>query len=191
LSTIPGEVLDFWFDRAVEALWFDRNDALDARIRQRFADTLAAAARGQLDHWAATPEGWLALLIVLDQFSRNIYRDDARAWQADAKAQAIAAAGIARGDDQSLSPLQRMFAYLPLEHAEHLALQRRSVQLFETLVASSREGERSQFEDFLDYARRHHDVIHRFGRFPHRNAVLGRENTAAEQAYLASPGAGF
>lgn len=191
MSTTPGEVLEFWFDRTVEALWFDRNDALDAQIRQRFGETLAAAARGELDHWTATPEGWLALLIVLDQFSRNIYRDDARAWRADARAQAIAVAGIARGDDRQLTPLQRLFVYLPLEHAENLALQQHCVDLFEKLVASLPGADRSRFEDFLDYARRHHDVIHRFGRFPHRNAVLGRENTAAEQAYLASPGAGF
>lgn len=191
MSATPGDVLDFWFDHAVETLWFERNDALDAQIRERFGETLAAATRGERDDWTATPEGWLALLIVLDQFSRNIYRNDARAWQADAKAQAIALAGIARGDDQRLSPLQRLFAYMPLEHAEHLALQQHCVHLFERLVASLPHAERPPFEDFLGYARRHHDVIQRFGRFPHRNAVLGRENTAAEQAYLASPGAGF
>jgi uncharacterized protein (DUF924 family) len=189
--TTPGEVLDFWFDRAVEARWFDRDDAFDEQIRQRFGDTLVAAARGVLDHWAATPDGWLALLIVLDQFSRNIHRDDARAWEADAKAQAVALSGIARGVDQQLTPQQRLFAYLPLEHAEDLALQQHCVHLFEQLVASLPHTERSSFEGFLDYARRHHDVIHRFGRFPHRNAVLGRENTAAEQVYLASSGAGF
>jgi uncharacterized protein (DUF924 family) len=187
----PKEVLEFWFDPAAEVHWFDRDEAFDAHVRQRFGATLEAAERDELDDWAATPEGWLALLIVLDQFSRNIYRDDARAWSSDPKAQALALAGIARGDDQQLTPLQRLFAYLPLEHAEDMTLQRHCVQLFERLVARLSAGQRAQFENFLDYARRHHDVIERFGRFPHRNAVLGRPDTEAEQAYLARPGAGF
>ncbi|MDG2540027.1 DUF924 domain-containing protein [Dyella jiangningensis] len=187
----PEEVLGFWFDPAAEVHWFDRDNAFDAHVRERFGAALKAAADGELDGWSATPEGWLALLIVLDQFSRNIYRDDARAWAYDAKAQALALAGIARGDDQRLAPLRRLFAYLPLEHAENLALQRHCVQLFERLVDPLPAGQRAQFENFLDYARRHHDVIERFGRFPHRNAVLGRPDTDAEQAYLAQPGSGF
>ncbi|WP_201316057.1 DUF924 family protein [Dyella sp. EPa41] len=187
----PEDVLEFWFDPAAEVHWFDRDDAFDAHVRERFGAALDAAVRGELDGWEATPEGWLALLIVLDQFSRNIYRDDARAWSHDAKAQALALAGVARGDDQRLAPLRRLFAYLPLEHAEDLSLQRHCVQLFERLVEPLSAGQRAQFENFLDYARRHHDVIERFGRFPHRNAVLGRPSTDAEQAYLARPGSGF
>ncbi len=191
MPTTPMDVLDFWFDVASEAVWFDNDKAFDARVRLRFGDTLEGAARGQLDHWTATPTGWLALLIVLDQFSRNIHRGDARAWAADAQAQAIALAGIARGDDLRLSPLQRLFAYLPLEHAEDRSLQRRSVDLFEQLLAQSPASERARYEDFLDYARRHRDVIDRFGRFPHRNAALGRTSTPAETEYLARPGTGF
>lgn len=191
MSVTPEEVLDFWFDPAARPHWFERNDAFDARIRQRFGEALRAAARGDLDDWTATPRGWLALLIVLDQFSRNIHRDDARAWAADTKSQAVALAGIARGDDQRLEPMQRLFAYLPLEHAENLALQHHCVHLFEKLAAHMPEDGREPFDGFLDYARRHHDVINRFGRFPHRNAVLGRPSTPDEQAYLAQPGSGF
>ncbi|WP_430391465.1 DUF924 family protein [Dyella sp. 20L07] len=191
MQVTPTDVLNFWFDSAAQAHWFARDDAFDAQIRERFGDTLEAAAQGKLDHWAGDPEGWLALLVVLDQFSRNIYRDDARAWAADDMAQAIALAGIARGDDQQLTPEQRLFVYLPLEHAEDRSLQQHCVRLFEQLVAQLPFSERGRFEGFLDYARRHHDVIDRFGRFPHRNAVLGRRDTPAEQVYLASPGAGF
>ncbi|WP_114239004.1 DUF924 family protein [Dyella sp. C9] len=191
MRSTPTDVLEFWFDPVAEACWFERNEAFDARIRQRFGDTWVAAVRGELDDWAATPEGWLALLIVLDQFSRNLHRDDARAWAADGQAQALARAGIARGDDQRLLPLQRLFAYLPLEHAEDAALQRLCVQLFHQLAEQQTGVDRHRFEGFLDYARRHHDVIDTFGRFPHRNAVLGRASTPAEQDYLASPGAGF
>ncbi|WP_266180615.1 DUF924 family protein [Dyella humicola] len=191
MPTTPKDVLDFWFDAAAEAVWFDNDQVFDARIRDRFGDVLEAAARGELDHWTATPGGWLALLIVLDQFSRNIHRSDARAWAADAKAQAMALAGIARGDDLRLSPLQRLFAYLPLEHAEDSALQQRSVDLFGQLLAQSPASEQVRYEDFLDYARRHRDVIDRFGRFPHRNAALGRTSTPEEREYLTRPGSGF
>lgn len=191
MSPTPADVLDFWFDSAGEARWFEQSDAFDAIIRERFGETLAAARRGELDTWAQSPEGWLALLIVRDQFSRNLYRDDARAWADDAATQAIALEGMARGYDRQLPPLQRVFAYLPLEHAESLGLQKHCVRLFETLAASQPAFDRARFENFLDYARRHHDVIDRFGRFPHRNAVLGRADTPAEQAYLATPGSGF
>jgi len=191
MSVTPEEVLDFWFDPAARPRWFERDGDFDASVRQRFGPTLEAAAHGQLDDWAATPRGWLALLIVLDQFSRNIHRDDARAWSADPTSQTIALVGIARGDDQRLEPLQRLFVYLPLEHAEDLALQQHCVHLFERLLAQMPEDGREPFQGFLDYARRHHDVINRFGRFPHRNAVLGRSSTPEEAAYLAQPGSGF
>lgn len=191
MPTTPMDVLDFWFNATSEAAWFDNDSAFDARIRGRFSDTLEAAALGQLDHWTGTPAGWLALLIVLDQFSRNIHRGDARAWAADAKAQAIALAGLARGDDLRLSPLWRLFAYLPLEHAEDVSLQVRSVDLFEQLLVQSPASEQVRYEDFLVYARRHRDMIDRFGRFPHRNAALGRISTPEEREYLAQPGSGF
>jgi len=191
VPSTPTDVLDFWFDSASEAHWFERSDAFDATVRERFGPTLEAARRGDLDHWAQNPAGWLALLIVRDQFSRNLYRDDARAWSDDPATQVIALDGIARGFDLQLPPLRRIFAYMPLEHAESSVLQRHCVGLFERLVASQPTAARARFQDFLDYARRHHDVIDRFGRFPHRNAILGRADTPAEQAYLATPGSGF
>jgi uncharacterized protein (DUF924 family) len=191
MSPTAEAVLAFWFAEENAARWFAADAAFDAQIRTRFGAVAAAAAGGQLDGWTRTPLGWLALLILLDQFSRNLHRNDAAAWAQDQKALKLALAGIERGDDRALPPLQRVFAYLPLEHAEDLAVQQRSVALFEALCAESGAEQRATFEGFLDYARRHRDVIARFGRFPHRNAVLGRPSTAQEAIYLAQPGAGF
>ena len=185
------EVLAFWFAEGQTEHWFASSTAFDAQIRLRFDATVDAASAGQLDNWAHTPDGWLALLIVLDQFRRNLYRRDARAWAYDEKALALALAGIARGDDQQLLPLQRVFAYLPLEHAEDLVMQNRCVELFEQLCASVELEQRKPLLGFLDYARRHRQVIKQFGRFPHRNAALGRASNRAESAYLAVPGARF
>ena len=185
------EILDFWFDPAYAAYWFAADDQFDQQIRQRFGAEAEVAALGQLDDWTAGAESWLALLILLDQFPRNLYRGDARAWKADVKAQRIVLSGLDAGFDQSLPPLQRVFAYLPLEHAENMGLQHRSVALFEALHAQVGADERERFGEFLDYARRHREVIARFGRFPHRNAALGRANTPDEAHYLAQPGAGF
>jgi uncharacterized protein (DUF924 family) len=185
------DVLDFWFAEAGAAHWFAADATFDAQIRERFGEAVEAAANGRLDDWAGTPSGWLALLIVLDQFPRNLYRNDPRAWVADARAQRAALSGLARGDDRQLPAMQRLFAYLPLEHAEDSALQRRSVALFEALLAEAEPKQRQPFEDYLGYARRHCEVIARFGRFPHRNAALGRTDTPEETLYLAQPGAGF
>ncbi len=183
------DVLDFWFANADH--WFIPNADFDAKIRAQFGQVATDAANGDLDAWTSTPSGWLALLILLDQFPRNVYRGDARAWAQDDKAQRVALSGIARGEDRQLPVMQRVFAYLPLEHAEDSALQRRSVALFEALCVAVPSDERERFEGFLDYARRHRDVIERFGRFPHRNAALGRVSNAEESNYLAQPGAGF
>jgi uncharacterized protein (DUF924 family) len=183
------DVLDFWFEPAHEASWFDRDEVFDAGIRARFGALHAAAARGELGAWATSPAGWLALLIVLDQFSRNLYRGEAGAFACDAQAQRIALAGLARGFDTELPPLQRMFAYLPLEHAEDRALQDRCVDLFAGLCAEA-PGE-GRYANYLDYAHRHRAVIERFGRFPHRNTALGRQSTDEEVHYLAQAGAGF
>ncbi len=187
----PQDVLDFWFADASRAHWFAPDANFDQEIRQRFGTSVIQAAGDELDGWTSTPPGWLALLILLDQFPRNLYRNDARAWAQDVKAQRVALSGLERGDDRKLPFLQRVFAYLPLEHAEDSALQRHSVSLFESLCAAAPADERKKFEGFLDYAQRHREVIERFGRFPHRNAVLGRVNTDEEIIYLARPGAGF
>ena len=191
MQTTARDVLDFWFDAAHAAHWFVASATFDAQIRERFADAMQQAADGRLEHWAATPTGWLALLILLDQFPRNLYRHDPRAWATDHDAQRIALSGLSRGDDRQLPAIQRVFAYLPLEHAEDRALQQHSVELFELLRADVPAESRAKFDGFLDYARRHHEVVEQFGRFPHRNAVLGRTSSADEMAYLALPGAGF
>lgn len=185
------DVLDFWFADTSTAHWFVADAAFDAQIRERFGGAADTAANGRLDGWADSPPGWLALLLLLDQFPRNLYRGDSRAWAQDASAQRIALSGIARGDDRRLPPLQRVFAYLPLEHAEDKALQRQSAAWFEALCAEAPPPQHERFGEFLDYARRHRDVIARFGRFPHRNAVLGRTSTPEETIYLAQPGSGF
>ncbi len=190
-SAAPDDVLRFWFADGNAARWFVRDDGFDAAIRQQFAPVVGAAGDGRLQRWTRTPEGWLALLIVLDQFPRNLYRDDARAFACDARALSTALQGLERGDDLLLPVLHRAFAYLPLEHAEDLAMQDRSVGLFSALCAAAGPQHRAQAGQFLDYAQRHREVIARFGRFPHRNATLGRASTLAEQAYLVEPGAGF
>lgn len=182
----PDDVLDFWFAGNPcqhREVWFKKNADFDSACAG-FADALVAAKRGELDHWADTPRGALALIILLDQVSRNLHRGSPDAFAADARARELARHAVARGFDQEVGPVERIFFYLPFEHSEDLADQKESVRLFAALQAEL-GGET------LDSAERHCDVIRRFGRFPHRNAVLGRANTAEEEAYLAEFGAGF
>ena len=195
-----ADVLRFWLGAypldagamlGVQRQWFRKDEAFDARLREDFGATIAAARAGRLDRWADTAEGRLALLIVLDQFTRNAFRGQPDSFAGAAQALALALAGIERGHDQALPPMARLFCYLPLEHAEDLALQQRSVALFAALRDAPGAEPRAFFDGTLDYARKHQDVIARFGRFPHRNAILGRTSTPQEQAYLAQPGAGF
>jgi uncharacterized protein (DUF924 family) len=184
-------VLTFWFDPAHRDKWWATDPSFDALIRERFAAVVDAATGDRLAEWSNTPSGWLALLIVLDQFPRNLHRRDARAWRHDRRAQQLAAWGIDEGYDLQLPAIQRVFAYMPLEHAEDAGMQDRCVALFEALCADLPPEERDHYRGFLNYARRHQAVIARFGRFPHRNALLGRADTPEEAAYLAEPGAGF
>lgn len=196
----PQDVLTFWFgaqplDEAamlgVQQQWFKKSERFDEQIRQRLGATLVAALAGQLDHWADDAEGRLALIVVLDQFTRNAFRGQPASFAGDLQALALALEGLDRGDDQRLPPLARTFFYLPLEHSEELALQQRSVQLFDTL-RSQGEGEVGKtLAVAADYAHKHLAVIDQFGRFPHRNAILGRTSTPQELDYLAQPGAGF
>jgi uncharacterized protein (DUF924 family) len=177
----PEEVLHFWFDgdpSRHREVWFERNLEFDQSCT-RFADALHAARHGAYDHWTATTRGTLALVILLDQFSRNLHRNSPEAFAADIKALAIARAAIARGVDRALGPVERMFLYMPFMHAENLADQDEGVRLFTSL------GEES-----VRYAIHHREVIRRFGRFPHRNAALGRVSTEEEAEYLAQPDAG-
>jgi uncharacterized protein (DUF924 family) len=186
------DVLDVWFSDGPDSarpVWFRRDDAFDAELRSRFAALLDPAREGELDDWAGTPDGALALLLLLDQLPRNLHRGTSRAFAADAHARRIARHAVMdRHLDLHLTPTQRVFLYLPFEHAEDRAAQDLSVALFEGLrdhpVHAAPDGS-------IAYAWRHRDVICRFGRFPHRNAVLGRASTPAEEAYLAQPGAGF
>lgn len=183
----PQDVLAFWFGPPGEALafrqqWFKRDNEFDAAIRSRFLAAVEAALLGELDHWADGPDGALALVIVLDQFPRNLFRGSARAFAGDEAARRHATQALTQGWVQSLAPLQRLFVYLPFEHSESLADQDRSVALTRPWQ------DQPDFAGFYDYAVRHRDAIRRFGRFPHRNAVLGRESTTREAAWIAEHG---
>jgi uncharacterized protein (DUF924 family) len=195
-----ADVLDFWFGpRGSNAeiagrqhkLWFGKSPANDQAVIDRFGDTLPAAAASRLDHWMATPRGRLALVIVLDQFPHHIHRDQPQAFATDPQALALSLAALDDGEDKMLSPIERVFLYLPLEHAESLAIQARAVALFEALATEAAADERALFDGFLDYAIKHREVVARFGRFPHRNAILGRPSTAEEIEFLKQPGSRF
>ena len=173
----PVEVLTFWFAPDVQPLWFAATPDFDEQLRARFLATYRAAAAGQLTDWDTTTEGALALVIVLDQFPLNLFRGQPESFATEAAARAVADRAIARGFDQALPPEQRQFLYLPFMHSEALTDQARSMRLYQ----------QPGLEDSLHFARHHRDLIARFGRFPHRNAILGRTSTAEELAYLASP----
>lgn len=186
-------VFDFWFGARGtpdhgqrRQAWFAKDPGFDAGIRTRFGGLIAAALAGTLDAWAAHADGALARLLLLDQFTRNSFRDTPQAFAGDELALAAARAMCASGQDLQLPPLQRAFAYLPFEHAESLAAQDESVRLFTALVAVD-----GTLADMLDYAMRHRAVIARFGRFPHRNGILGRVSTEEERAFLLQPGSRF
>ncbi len=177
------EVLDFWFVETAPAQWFQKNDVFDDIIRERFAAVYDMAKNGIFDSWKKDADGCLALCVVLDQFPRNMFRDDPKAFATDAQALTIASHAIKKGFDQVLTPVKRRFIYLPFEHSENLEHQQLSVELFGSM----------QYEDPLgyEYALRHLRVIEQFGRFPHRNTILGRVSTPQELRYLGEPGAGF
>lgn len=188
-------ILEFWFgterdDLAVfnaqGSLWFASNPELDAEIKQRFGADVEAAARGELEHLTSQPRGRLAVIILLDQFTRNIYRGTGLAFASDHVALKHCRAAIASKQDEALRRVERPFAYMPLMHAEDLAAQDEALQVFERLVGTA-DGELKRcFENNLKFAHLHRDLIVRFGRFPHRNALLGRENTPEENEYLAA-----
>ncbi len=182
-------VLDFWFGNAVEprAEWFRKDDAFDTQIRQRFGATLDAALSGALDAWhTESNPAALARVVVLDQFTRNAFRDTARAFAGDAQALAAARHMVLHGRDQQLDPLHRLFVYLPFEHSESLVDQHECLRLMEQLAQDD-----ARMADYPRWARSHLDIVERFGRFPHRNAALGRASTAEEMAFLMQPGSSF
>ena len=193
-------ILGFWFsanpdgttlaeDRA--ALWWSKNSQVDEEIRARFESTVKLAGEGKLDLWLGEPQGRLALIILTDQFPRNIYRDSPQAFAFDAQALKCSLEGIELGVDQLLRPFERVFFYLPLEHSERLEHQERSVRMFSDLVTIVAPNQREIFENYLDLAIRHRDIVARFGRFPHRNEILSRPSTPEELDFLAQPGSSF
>lgn len=194
-------LLRFWFDldandeQAIERAmrrWFFSTEADDKLLASRFGELAEAAADGELDAFAATPRGRLALIILLDQLPRSLYRGTPRAFATDGKALDLALEGLAAGFPETLTPLERMFFLMPLQHAESRAVQRLSVDTFEALAASDLpEALAATFARTAEFARLHRDIIERFGRFPHRNRTLGRSSTAAEREFLDSGGPSF
>jgi uncharacterized protein (DUF924 family) len=188
----PQEVLDLWFGREGEEgygefreAWFNRDPEFDREIRDRFELVYEQAAAGRLDHWKSEARSCLALIVVLDQFPRNMYRGDARMYAADEKAREAARHAVEHAYDRELSPYGRLFMYLPFEHSEELDDQRLSVELFRGLATEMGS------EDLLGYAVRHLEIVERFGRFPHRNEILGRRTTPEETKFLSGPDSSF
>lgn len=177
----PGDILDFWFGELTPEQWYKASETLDAEIALRFSGVHAAAARCELSAWRETPEGRLAEIIVLDQFSRNIHRGTAAAFAQDALALALAQEAMRSGADAALPAAQRAFLYLPFMHSESALIHEAALLLFD----------QPGLENNLNFERQHKAIIDRFGRYPHRNAVLGRVSTAEEVAFLATPGSSF
>ena len=196
----PATVLEFWFGpaagdtvtaQAQQKLWWSKNETVDNDIHNRFGGLVETAAAGKLDDWAQDARGRLALILLFDQFPRNMYRGTPRAFAHDHLSEKLALEGIAADGDRGLRAIERVFFYLPLEHSESAELQERCVALFTALAAGAPEADRKTFKGYVDYAVRHRDVINRFGRFPHRNKILGRASTPEETAFLKQPGSSF
>jgi uncharacterized protein (DUF924 family) len=196
----PESILAFWFGTETDDLavsqqkgrtWWAKNDATDREIATRFTADIDAAASGERNDWAAEPSGLLALILLTDQFPRNVYRAQPQSFATDALALRWSLDGLARGADRMLRPIQRVFLYLPLEHAESIVHQERAVQLFDALWREVPATHKEAFAGFRNFAERHRDIIARFGRFPHRNAILGRPSTPEEIAFLQTPGSSF
>jgi len=196
----PQDVLEYWFGAAPDdpatagakaGLWWGHSEATDAELRERFGAVHDDASAGRLDGWAATPEGRVALVVVLDQLSRNLHRGTARAFAQDSAARSLAVPAVEQGEDRTRPFFHRVFLYLPFEHGERIADQERCCRLFERLNAECPEPLRGAAKAYLQYARQHRDIVARFGRFPHRNAILGRPSSAEELRFLEQPGSAF
>jgi uncharacterized protein (DUF924 family) len=194
------EILSFWFkehalsapqiDRRMD-IWFGEDPAFDLEIEKEFAADVDRACKGKLDHWAPEPRGRLALIILIDQFRRNIHRNAAEAFSMDKLALKLCVEGAMEKKDKGLTPIQRVFFYMPLQHAESLKVQKKSVALFNKLAESVSPTYQETFLTVAQFAELHHDIIEQFGRFPHRNGLLGRENTPEEDEYLAGDSPDF
>lgn len=185
-------ILAFWFGSTTapdygkqRSIWFTKNPEFDQQVRHCFLSDYEQAVAGKLNHWQQSPPSCLALIILLDQFPRNMFRGTDQAFATDAQALSVARYAVAQGFDRELLPVQRWFIYLPFEHSENLADQQQSVELFNSLSADPDSA------STIDYAIRHKSVIERFGRFPHRNQILGRATTPAEAEFLQQPGSSF
>jgi uncharacterized protein (DUF924 family) len=193
-------VLDFWFsateldapqiDSRMER-WFSTDRALDELIGDEFGELVDQALAGKLDDWARTAEGRLALILLLDQFCRNIYRGSAKAFAGDRAALKLCVEGSMGNEYKTLAPIQRVFFFMPLQHAESTGVQDKSVRIYTALVDSVSDTLKETFLTFAQFAELHRDIVARFGRFPHRNRHLGRPNTPEEDAYLAADAPGF
>lgn len=200
MNAVRDELLSLWFGendddaevaRTQAELWWGKSAATDEMLGARFGAAASAAAAGALDHWTGSPRGRLALILLLDQLPRVIHRGAPAAFAQDEKARRIAAKGLESGADTLLRPIERVFFYLPFEHSEAPADQRRSVELYSRLRDEVPDAWTPVFDGYLDYAVRHREIIDRFGRFPHRNRILGRESTPDEIEFLAQPGSTF
>jgi uncharacterized protein (DUF924 family) len=194
------EILSFWFkEQALSApqidhrmdIWFGEDEVFDLDVEKEFADDVDRASNGKLDHWAAEPRGRLALIILLDQFRRNIYRNSAKAFSHDRIALKLCVEGAMEKKDKGLTPIQKVFFYMPLQHAESPKVQAKSVALFNKLAESVSPTYRETFLTVAQFAELHKDIVDQFGRFPHRNQLLGRENTPEEDEYLAGDSPDF
>lgn len=196
----PDDILSFWFGPASDnltvaqrqsKLWWSKNDQVDAAIRERFEPVLTSMANGSTTEIPETAQARLAKIILLDQVPRNIYRGTAAAFAYDLVAQHLAMSALTAGDEEQLRSIERVFLYMPFEHAEEPALQDLSVKRFEKLLSEAKAEEHDLFKGYLDFAIRHRDIIERFGRFPHRNQMLGRRSTDEETEFLREPGSSF
>ncbi|RUO31119.1 DUF924 family protein [Aliidiomarina soli] len=178
---VPTQVLNFWFKELTPADWFSKSDSLDATIKERFTELHQQASRCELSHWRASAQGRLAEVILLDQFSRNMFRDTPQAFAQDALALALAQEAVANEADQAIPARQRAFLYMPYMHSESKLIHEEAVRLYK----------QPGLEENLEFEYKHKEIIDRFGRYPHRNKVLGRESTAEEIEFLQQPGSGF
>ena len=189
-----NDILEFWIKDAdsdpvsakqQSTIWFNASESLDQELRDRFGELLERGGAGELDHWRSTPQGSLALIILLDQFSRNIYRGTSEAFDFDAQALTICQSMQQSGQLDLLGPVGKVFALMPLQHAEDLAVQEASVEAFRQIAESAPAGYEQMTSGNHEYAKLHYDIIKQFGRFPHRNRIMGRQSTEAEQRWLA------
>jgi len=194
------QILEYWFAGTRRdasqidgrmGFWFGNDASADRQIRERFGEAVAQASRGELDAWAEQPRGRLALIVLLDQFRRNLYRGQPQAFELDHQVLRLSLLGMEAGHDRPLEPVERAFFYMPMQHSESLKVQEFSVQCFKRLAAAVEPSMQATFASFAQFAELHRDIVLRFGRFPHRNAILGRRSTPAEEAYLADDAPDF